>query len=223
MTFQHRAVPAFNQQPRLRFGAGITQQHAPAARLHFRLRLPPPVAARRPVARTASSPARGRSSPVADSASSTAPAWTAACRSAFMMRRICSAHTSPSPGRAVIAENHVPALLAAEVEPVPQHLINHVLVAHRRADHLAAAFADERVQPRVAHHRGDDRFLRQAPLRQHVPRGDRHDVVAVNHRAGFVAQQHAVGVAVVRDADVRLVLAHLAAHLLPDASSRNSC
>src|SRR5208283_4177871 len=41
-----------------------------------------------------------------------------------------------------------------------------------------------------------------------------HDVVAVNQTALFITQQHAVGVAVVRDAAIRLVFDGLAAHRL---------
>ena len=59
----------------------------------------------------------------------------------------------------------------------------------------------------------DQGFLDQSILRQHVQRGDGHDVVAVNQTALFVAEQHAVGVAVVRDAQVRLVLDDLAAKM----------
>ena len=39
------------------------------------------------------------------------------------------------------------------------------------------------------------------------------DVVAVNQLSLFIAEQHAVGVAVVRDAEVRLMFGDLVAHL----------
>ncbi len=67
----------------------------------------------------------------------------------------------------------------------------------------------------VAHDGGDEGVVRQAmPCLEHVQRGDGHDVVAVDQRAGFVAEQDAVGVAVVGDADVGAVFADLLAQHL---------
>ena len=64
-------------------------------------------------------------------------------------------------------------------------------------------------------------FSASSFLREHVERGDGHDVVAVNQLALFVAEQNAVGVAVVRDAEVRPVFDDFWHRDFPGASSRN--
>ena len=124
---------------------------------------------------------------------------------------------------AEVAENQMAALFAAEIEAVVQHFINHVLIADGGANHLAAGGFDRRFQAGVAHHRGHQGFFGERFLREHVQRGDGHDVVAVNQRAGFVAEQHAVGVAVVRDAEVRPGVRPPGGRDFPGASSRNPC
>src|SRR6185437_12985568 len=117
-------------------------------------------------------------------------------------------------GGAVIAENHVAALLAAEVETIAQHFVDDVFVAHRRANDFAAGLGDDGFQSGVAHDGGDDGFVAERSLREHLQAGNGHDVIAIDHRAGFVAQEDAVGVAVVCDADAGVVLADFPAHLL---------
>ena len=105
------------------------------------------------------------------------------------------------------------ALLAAEVEAVLEHFVNHVLVADGGADHFSTGGFYRGLESGVAHHGRHQSFFGQSFLREHVERGDGHDVVAVNQFSIFVAEQNAVGVAIVRDADVRLMFGDVVAHL----------
>ena len=113
------------------------------------------------------------------------------------------------------------ALLAAEVKAALEHFINHVLVTDGGADDFAAGIFYRGFESGIAHHGRDERFFRQRLLCKHFERGDGHDVVAVNQFAVFVTEQNAVGVAIVRDAEVRLMLGDLVAHLRPGAWNRS--
>ena len=73
-------------------------------------------------------------------------------------------------GGAVVAEDHVAALLAAEVEAVAQHFINDLPVAHGGAHDASARGGNGRIQPRVAHDGADQRLFRQRSLREQVQR-----------------------------------------------------
>ena len=140
-----------------------------------------------------------------------------------MMRRICSAATRPSP--VVPKSRKIRWPLCSPPKLKPWRSISSITFLSPtavRIDFAAGGF-DGGFQAGVAHHGADQGFFGQRFLREHVERGDGHDVVAVNQLPVFIAQQNAVGVAVVRDADVRLVLDDFAADMLRDASSRNPC
>ena len=72
-----------------------------------------------------------------------------------MIRRICSALMMPSPVVREVAKDHVSALLAAEIQVLPHHLLDHVAVADFRPKDLAAVRRERFVEPEIAHHRGD--------------------------------------------------------------------
>ena len=120
-----------------------------------------------------------------------------------MMRKIWSAATRPSPVVPKSRKIRCPLCSPPKLKPFLQHFINHVFVADGGADHFSAGGFYRGFQSGVAHHGRDQGFFGQGFFRDHVKRGDGHDVVAVNQFSIFVAEQNAVGVAVVRDADVR--------------------
>ncbi len=124
---------------------------------------------------------------------------------------------------AEIAHDDVAALLAPQVEVLLAHGGQHVLIAHPGADGLAAGRGDGGLQPGVAHDGGRQCFFGQGAGGQLFQGENGHDVVAVNERALFVAQQDAVGVAVVGQADVGLVLADQAAEVLRVHRRRSPC
>ncbi len=86
---------------------------------------------------------------------------------------------------------------------------------------LPPGFLDGLVQPVIAHHRGGERVVGEPALAQELPRGDGHDLVAVHEFAFLVAEQDAVGVAVVGDADLRAGLADEKLDFLREACCRN--
>ncbi len=104
-------------------------------------------------------------------------------------------------GRGEVAKDHVPALLAAEIQVLPHHFLDHVAVADFRPDDLAAMRRERFVEPEVAHHRGDEGVLSQLSAAQQIDRGDGENFVAIHDLALLVAKQDAIGVAVVRDPD----------------------
>src|SRR5262249_3033175 len=106
------------------------------------------------------------------------------------------------------------ALFATEAVTVPEHFIDDVLVADRGADHLAAKRANSGVHTGIAHDGGDDGFLGEFVAGKHVGGGYHEDIVAIDHRAGFIAEEDAIGVAVVSDAKLGAVFANALAHLL---------
>ena len=87
--------------------------------------------------------------------------------------------------------------------PERLHLLEHVAVADLGLDDGDAALAHGDLEAEVAHHRGRRPCRAAACPRSCQVRGaDRHDLVAVDLVAGLVDREHAVGVAVVRDAEV---------------------
>jgi hypothetical protein len=107
----------------------------------------------------------------------------------------------------VRGQHHVSGLLAAQGEAAGAELFQNVAIADRGGAHRNADVAHGQVQAEVAHHRGDQRVLGELAG---VPHGDGqhgHDVVAVDDPAVGVHRQAAVGVAVVRNAQVGAVLA----------------
>ena len=123
--------------------------------------------------------------------------------------------------RAVIAQDHMPALFAAEAEAVFSISSitfwspTAVRTIFPPADLMAASSPALLITVAT-------KVSGQGFSHEHLERGDGHDVVAVNQIASFVAQQDAVGVAVVRDARCALMLDDLGT-AFPGASSRNPC
>ncbi len=70
------------------------------------------------------------------------------------------------------------------------------------------------LEPQIRHHRGDHAGLRQPALVAPQLGDHRHHLVAVDQMALLVDEDHPVGVAVERDADIGPHLAHLAAQRL---------
>ena len=88
------------------------------------------------------------------------------------------------------------------------HLLEHVAVADLGLDHRDATLAHRHLEAEVRHHGRDDGVRREATVLGHPHRADRHDLVAVDLVAVLVDGQHAVGIAVVGDAEVETLLRH---------------
>ena len=101
----------------------------------------------------------------------------------------------------------VAGLLAAERPAALAQRLEHVAVADRRGRDLDPRVAHRGVEAVVGHHRHGDAVAGQAVGLAQVQRGERDQLVAVDDGAGAVDRQHAVAVAVEREADVVAALA----------------
>ena len=105
-------------------------------------------------------------------------------------------------GRAPIAEDHVPRLLAAQDRVFGDHPLEHVLVADRRAVQPDALVAEALFEPEVAHDGRDDRVAGQRAAALQAARAQEQDVVAVDHPPAPVDREAPVGVAVEREPQI---------------------
>ena len=106
-----------------------------------------------------------------------------------------------------VTEDHVSALLATDIVSLAKHGLDHVAVANFGAKHAATMGFQCLIESEVAHHCGDERISVQASAFQVIDGSDGHDLVAIDELAVLVAEQHAVGVTVMRDADLGLAFA----------------
>ena len=109
-------------------------------------------------------------------------------------------------GGGMLEHDDVPGLLAAEHVTTALHGRGHVLVAHRRLDHLDAGVAHRHVEALVRHHRDHHRVARQPTRFLQPGREHGQDLVAVERLPIRVDREAAVGVAVIGDARIRAVL-----------------
>src|SRR6266576_5332978 len=58
------------------------------------------------------------------------------------------------------------------------------------------------IETEIAHHGGDERVLLQPAGMQKIDGGDSENLVSIDNLAVFVAKQDAIGVAIMRDADI---------------------
>ena len=105
-------------------------------------------------------------------------------------------------GGCKIAEDKVTALFAAEIKILRNHFLNHVAIAHFSANDFAAVGGERFVQSEVTHFGRDQRVVAELIRFQKIERGDSKNFIAINDFAVFVAEQHAVGVAIMSDADI---------------------
>ena len=111
-------------------------------------------------------------------------------------------------GGGVFAVDHMAGLLAADAVAAFQHFFQHMAVPHISADELDPLVFAEFMQSQVGHDGGDNGVSVQLASRAHIHGADGHDLIAVDHGAGLVDQQAAVGVSVVSDADIVSVVYH---------------
>ena len=105
-------------------------------------------------------------------------------------------------------------LLAADVDAALAHHFHHVAIAHARAVQLDIAGFEETFQPQIGHDGCHDAAALQPAGRAPGFGDQRKHLVAVDQLAAFVAQNHAVGVAIQRHAEIGAMRQHLAAQML---------
>ena len=105
-------------------------------------------------------------------------------------------------------QDDVARLFTADVEAASAHPLHHIAVAHLGALQRQALCGQFTLQPQVGHDGGDEAASGQPPAFGPVHPDQSHDLVAVHHPAGLVADDDPVGVPVQGDADVGAVTLH---------------
>src|SRR5882672_4092789 len=108
-------------------------------------------------------------------------------------------------GRGVVDHDDMAGLFAAEIVAIGPHALEHVAVAHRRPNQLELARAEIAFEAEIGHHGGDHATAGQAAVALPLIGDGRHELVAVDQPSVLARQNHAVGVAVQRDADMGVV------------------
>ena len=102
-----------------------------------------------------------------------------------------------------ITENDVTALFAAKIEFLLHHFFKHVAVTDFCAHDFSATRGERFIEAKIAHDGGDDRVLLQPASFQKIQRCNGENLVAIHNLAVLVAKKNAIGIAVVRNADIR--------------------
>ena len=82
------------------------------------------------------------------------------------------------------------------------HFLQHVFIAHGRAQHPDSRFAQRDLQPHVRHRGGNNGVIGQFAAALEFARQQKHDGVAIHHLAVAVGKERAVGIAIKADAQV---------------------
>ena len=106
-------------------------------------------------------------------------------------------------GGGVIAQDDVARLLAADIVAALAHPLEHVTIADRGADQAQALRLHMAFEPKVGHDGRDQPAARQPAAPRPAARDRRHQLIAVDDPAVFVAHDQAIGIAIERDADRR--------------------
>ena len=101
--------------------------------------------------------------------------------------------------------------LAADVVAMVAHLLEHVAVADRCADERDSEIAEIALEAEIGHHGCDDARFREAAVGLPAFRDHRQQLVAVDDVPALVDDEHAVGIAIQRDADIGAHFLHLLA------------
>ena len=120
----------------------------------------------------------------------------------FTTASTCSAASRAVAGRGVVGQNDVARRLAADIVAVRAHVLEHVAVADRRAHERNAQIAEIALEAEIGHHGRDDAGLGETAVGLPAFGDHRQQLVAVDDAPALVDDEHAVGVAVERDADI---------------------
>ena len=111
-------------------------------------------------------------------------------------------------GGVVLQEDDVAGLFAADDGAIREHALQNVAVAHGSLNHLEALLLHSDGEAKVAHDGRDDLGVGELAASGEVRTADSQDVVTVDLIALAVDEQHAVGVAVVGQADIGVGAQH---------------
>src|SRR6266851_1298243 len=119
-------------------------------------------------------------------------------------QRLQGGHQSVA-GCGMVDHDDMARLFAAEIVAVGPHALEHVAVAHRRPNELELARTEIALEPEIGHHGGDHTAACQAAVAPPLVSDGRHELVAVDQPSVLARQDHAVGIAVQRNADIGVV------------------
>ena len=102
-------------------------------------------------------------------------------------------------------------------------MLEHIAVADRRAHQFEAQTPKVALKSEIGHHCCDHAGALEPAVFLPAFRNDCEQLIAVDHVAAFVHNQHTIGVTVERDADIGAHLPHLAAKARPGRWNRNPC
>jgi hypothetical protein len=108
-------------------------------------------------------------------------------------------------GGGKVADNDVAGLFTAEVVIAFEHFFDDVFIADGDADDAASELGEGFIEAEVGHDGGDEGVVVEAIPLEEVDSEDGEDFVAIEEVAIFIAEEDAVGIAVVGEADVGLV------------------
>src|SRR5437588_1996221 len=87
-----------------------------------------------------------------------------------------------------IAEDHVTALLAAEVQFLLHHLLNHVAVANLRAHNFSTVCRERLIGAKITHDSGDNCVPINAPTLEKIESGTGEQLIAIDDLAVLIAK-----------------------------------
>src|SRR5262249_55953963 len=109
--------------------------------------------------------------------------------------------------------------LAAHVTSLLAHLLEHVAIADGRAQERYTDTSEITLETEIGHDGGNDARASEAPVLLPAFGDDGEELISVDDTTAFVDDDHAVGVAVERNPDIRPHLAHLECERIGDRAA----
>src|SRR5262249_7185317 len=101
----------------------------------------------------------------------------------------------------MLAEDYVARLLSSYGGAQPDHLFQHVLIAHRSTNHLDTAVGECALQPKIRHHGGHYDISGQPAFRFQRTPGSKQYAIAIDYVAGGGDEDGAIGIAIESDTE----------------------
>src|SRR3569832_630970 len=114
-------------------------------------------------------------------------------------------------GGGIVRQDNMARRLAAEIVTTRQHPLEHVALANRRTKEFDALAFEETFETEIRHHGRNDAGLGEPAILFPALRDHGEELIAVDQMAALIDQDHTIGIAVERNADIDAQFAHLAA------------
>jgi len=120
----------------------------------------------------------------------------------------------PVAGGAVIGQHHMAGRLAADIHALCAHFLDHIAIADLGAFKRKALAGEKFLQAKIGHHCGYDAAAFQRVALFPGPRDQRQNLVAIDDAPFFVANNHAVCIAIEGNADIGAIFQHSSLQVL---------